>query len=124
MIVAGFGFRAAAGQASLEGALNAALQRAGMPVLTAFATAADKADAPALCALAARLGLAVYPVDPATLRLQPAEKSSRIPARFGAQSVAEASALATAGPLARLLVGRTVSDDGMAMVAIAAGGGA
>ena len=124
MIVAGFGFRAVASEAALEAALNAALQRAGMPVLTAFATAADKADASALCALAQRLGLPITAIDSTNLRLEDVTKVPHIPARYGAQSVAEAAALAAAGPGARLLVGRVASKDGMAMVAIAAGRGA
>ena len=48
MIVAGFGFRAAADQAALRAAL--ALAQAGKPRVTHLATAADKA--PALAPLA------------------------------------------------------------------------
>ncbi len=115
MRVAGLGFRAAAGEASLM----AALMAAGLEGVDALATAADKAAA--LRNLGARLGLPVIAVALADLTAVKLRASGRVPARYGAQSVAEAAALAAAGPGARLIVGRIASADGMAMAAIAEG---
>ena len=120
MRVAGLGFRAAAGEASLL----AALHEAGLDGVEALATAADKAAATALTGLAARLGLPVIAVDLADLARAKVAGSSRSPARYGAQSVAEAAALMAAGPGARRVVARMVSEDGMAVAAIAEGAGA
>jgi len=46
-----------------------------------------------------------------------------VPARYGARSVAEAAALAAAGPGARLVGTRVISDDRLATAAIAEGDG-
>jgi cobalt-precorrin 5A hydrolase len=46
-------------------------------------------------------------------------QSARVRERFGTGSVAEASALAAAGPGARLLGPRVISGDGLATAAIA-----
>lgn len=117
MKVAGFGFRRAATEASLAAALAAAGGAAG---LTALATAADKADHPALAALAARLDLpAPRAVPLATLAGTTATPTPRAPARYGGKSLAEAAALAAAGPGARLLSPRATSPDRHATCAIA-----
>jgi len=120
MRVAGLGFRGAAPLAALTEALEAALDVAG-PGLDALATLPHKADAPVLRALAAQTGLPVRAVGVAGV--QTATRSSRIAAQFGTGSVAEAAALAAAGPGARLVAGRVVSADGMATAAIAEGTG-
>lgn len=117
VIVAGLGFRAAATADSLADALA----RAGGPSPTLLATAADKACAPALRALAARLGLPVAAIAPARIAAQ--ATLTRSPAAQAARatgSLAEAAALAAAGPGARLLGARAVSADGMATCALAA----
>ena len=116
MIVAGFGFRASASEASLGEALTAAQATGVAP--DALATAEDKADAPALIALALRLNLPLIAVPLAALGQQ-GTLSPKVPARYGGRSLAEAAALAAAGPGARLLVGRVSSADGKAMAAIA-----
>jgi cobalt-precorrin 5A hydrolase len=114
--VAGLGFRA---QVDLP-ALREALQRAGGTAgLTALATAADKATAPALLALAAELNLPVVAVPLAQLSSQAATPSPHVPERYGAHSLAEAAALAAAGPGARLVAARAVSGNRMATAAIA-----
>lgn len=116
MIVAGLGFRSAAAAASLRDALA----RAGDGEVAALATAADKAGAAAIVDLAAELGLPVIAVAPADLAAQPvATRSPRVAALRGTGSVAEAAALAAAGPGARLLGPRAVSGDGMATAALA-----
>ena len=144
VMVAGFGFRAQCGVASLRAALNAALSAAldatqqthgpastysasGMPItLTALATAADKASHPALLQLAAELQLPITPVNLPQLASQAATPSAHVPARYGAHSVAEAAALAAAAmavqaePVkAQLLTPRCTSPDRLATAAIA-----
>ncbi|HSF62841.1 MAG TPA: cobalamin biosynthesis protein [Paracoccaceae bacterium] len=115
MIVAGFGFRASA----TEGALASALAAAGAARPDALATAADKADAPALRALAARMGLPVIAVPLAAIATSPAGTSAHAPARYAGRSLAEAAALAAAGPGARLLGPRAVSGCRRATAALA-----
>lgn len=117
MRVAGLGFRKAADLAALREALMAA---GGLGELTALATAAEKAKAPVLLRLAEALGLPVLAVAPDALgRQRTLTQSARVAGRFGTGSVAEASALAAAGPGARLIGPRAVSSDGMATAAIA-----
>lgn len=121
MRVAGFGFTSRATLASLRSALGRAGGGAG---LTALATAADKADAAAIRALAQELSLPLRAVALDQLATQTgASLASAVPVRYGARSVAEAAALAAAGPGARLVVGRVISDDRLATAAIAEGAG-
>lgn len=115
MRVAGLGFRAQADVASLR----EAVQRVGVIGLTALATAEDKASAPALQSLAAELHLPVIAVPLALLHTQTATPSRHVPERYGAHSLAEAAALAAAGPGAHLIAGRVVANDKMATAAIA-----
>ena len=144
VMVAGLGFRAQCDVASLRAALNAALSAAldatqqtegtssaysasGMPIiLTALATAADKASHPALLQLAVELQLPITPVNLPQLARQAATPSAHVPTRYGAHSVAEAAALAAAAvtsqaePVrARLLTRRCTSPDRLATAAIA-----
>jgi cobalt-precorrin 5A hydrolase len=117
VIVAGFGFRAAARADSLADALSRAGRAPGL-----LATAEDKAHTPAFRAFAQRSGLPVLGIDPAALAAQPTltqSQASRAARATG--SVAEAAALAAAGPGARLLGPRVVSGDGMATCALAEG---
>ena len=119
MRIAGLGFRAAAGIDSLRSALSSA---GGTEGLIALATAAEKVQAPALVALAAELGLPVRAITQDTLAaVETRTWSERVAARFHTGSLAEAAALAAAGPSARLLGPRAVSADGMATAAIAEG---
>lgn len=142
VMVAGLGFRAQCGVASLRAALNAALSAAldatqqaqgtsSRPItLTTLATAADKASHPALLQLAAELQLPITPVNLPQLASQAATPSAHVPARYGAHSVAEAAALAAAlaavamtvqaEPVkAQLLTPRCTSPDRLATAAIA-----
>ena len=118
MIVAGFGFRSGVGLASLWAALAVA-QREQLRV-THLATASDKLQA--LAPLAEALGLPLAGVstealaEAFTLTSSAASRAAR-----GTGSVAEASALAAAGPGARLLAPRHISADRMAACAIAEG---
>ena len=119
MKIAGMGFRKTAGIDSLRSALLAA---GGTDGLVALATAAEKAEALPLVALAAELHLPICAIAPAALAaIKTPTWSERVNARFGTGSVAEAAALAAAGPAARLVGLRAVSADGMATAAIAEG---
>jgi cobalt-precorrin 5A hydrolase len=119
VIVAGFGFRKAAGVASLQNALSLT----DGPVPDALATAADKAASPAFQAFAADMGLPVIPVAPEALEGQDTHtQSGPSQAARNTGSVAEAAALAAAGVGARLLTGRVISDDQMATCALAQSG--
>ena len=98
--IAGFGFRAAATLESLRSALHMA-SNGSVIAITALATAADKANHPALMALARELTLPLMAVPLAQLT-EPSAAAvlaahSRIPERYGARSLAESSALAAAG---------------------------
>ena len=116
MIVAGFGFRNIATTDSLRNALAAT--RAEPPAL--LAVPADKAHAPAIQQLARELGLAVLPVAESTLRAMQTQTQSQPSLDHRATgSVAEACALAAAGPDARLLKSRQISADRCATCAIA-----
>ncbi|MDB5664301.1 cobalamin biosynthesis protein [Cypionkella sp.] len=116
MIVAGLGFRKDAGIDSLRDALA----RAGGNVAQALATAEDKADAPVILALAAELALPLHAIPLAALKNQlTLTESTRVHALYGTGSLAEAAALAAAGPGARLLGPRVTSQDGKATAALA-----
>lgn len=115
MIVAGFGFRSETTLAALQDALA----RAGGPDgVTQLATLAAKA--PGLAPLGQVLGLPVVALLPEALHGQPTlTRSDRVEGLHGTGSVAEAAALAAAGPGARLLAPRVVSQDGTATAALA-----
>jgi cobalt-precorrin 5A hydrolase len=118
VIVAGFGFRAAASAESLA----EAFRRAGGNA-TSLATVADKADTPGFRAFATTVALPVTRVDPGTLTEQRTTTRSRGSENArGTGSVAEAAALAAAGPGARLLAPRRISADRMATCALAVPG--
>ena len=145
--VAGLGFRASASVESLRSALQIAMAAsqsdAGEPLLlTALATAEDKAHHPAFTQLAAQMALPVVAVPLAQLtelarRIEarsatqhiislvtqhdrPLHKpSAHVPQRYGARSLAESTAITAAGPGAHLLAPRAVSSDHRATAAIA-----
>lgn len=117
MNVAGIGFRRHADMP----ALLAAVQAAGHPV-DALATSAHKSGAAAIADLANHLNVPLIFVDAAHLAAQTTlTHSPRQQALFGTGSVAEAAALAAAGPMARLLGPRRQSPCGTATAAIAQG---
>ncbi|KTF70627.1 cobalamin biosynthesis protein [Sphingomonas sp. HT-1] len=112
MIVAGFGYRSGATLESLRAAL--ALAQRGAPGVTHVATVADK--------LPLVVGLGLPTIDVAELHaIETATRSAASLAARGTGSVAEAAALAAAGPGARLLVSRRISEDRLATCAIAQG---
>lgn len=116
MRVAGLGFRNGAGAESLFAALNAA----GGEGVTHLATVEAKAGAACLKAMAQQLGLPVCAVNAAELaEADVVTRSHKSVAMYGTGSVSEAAALVAAGPGARLVVTRVLSDDRMASCAIA-----
>jgi len=122
MIVAGFGFRAAATADSLRDALARA---AGERNVTAFAAPEDKAQAACLGELAREMSVSVRAIAADDLmRQQTPTEAPRVRAARGTGSVSEAAALAAAGPGAQLLAPRSISADRMATCAIAMGEGA
>ena len=120
VIVAGFGFRAAATRESFA----SALARAGGVRPDRVATVADKAGAEAFCIFAAGLGCPIMALDDAQLTAQATLTDSQASrAVRGTGSVAEAAALAAAGQGARLIGPRVISADGCATCALAEGEG-
>lgn len=119
MIVAGLGFRKGASVESLMSAYELAAE--GHEV-TALATAADKAGAACLVALAEALGLPIVPVgEDAIKTVQTMTQSTRVQALRGTGSLAEAVALSAADDEVRLAGPRQVSSDRQATCAIAIG---
>lgn len=117
MIVAGFGFRSRVTLAALQDALQRA---GGAEGVTHLATLAEKARG--LEPLGQILKLPVLALEAAALQDQPTlTRSGRVQALHGTGSVAEAAALAGAGPGAKLRGPRAVSADGTATAAIAEG---
>jgi cobalt-precorrin 5A hydrolase len=123
MIVAGVGCRRDASALDIEAAIRAALAQAGLAAdaLNAIATTAAKHGEAGIAAAAVNLGVCVVLVADAELKAagERAEtKSDRVLALTGVPSVAEAAALAAAGPSARLISPRLVI--GTATCALAA----
>ena len=119
VIVAGFGFRASATAESLADAL----ERAGGPAeVRAVATAADKAASLPFRHFANALGLPTLAMADEDLARQDTPTRSPVSlAARGTGSLAEAAALAGAGPGARLIAARAISADGKATCALAEG---
>jgi cobalt-precorrin 5A hydrolase len=123
MIVAGIGCTRGAPAPDIEAAIRAALARAGVSPheLGAIATIAAKQSETGIKAAAKNFGVAVVLVADADLRTagqRTKTRSERVLALMGVPSVAEAAALAAAGPTARLLGPRLVM--GSATCALAA----
>ncbi|MEX0368303.1 MAG: cobalamin biosynthesis protein [Ruegeria sp.] len=120
MIVAGFGFSSSATAASLIDAYRAA---AIDHAVTELATSEDKATHPAFADLAMKFSLTIHPVSRAALEAaEPTTQSQRSLTERNTGSVAEAAALAAAGPGARLVSTRHISTDRLATCAVAIGG--
>lgn len=115
MIVAGFGFRADATKASLLDAY----ERLGGGA-DAIAVPYDKAGALCIRQLAADLDLKIHSVEADTMvGIETPTQAPRVIKERGTGSVAEACALAIAGPDGRLLAQRHISGDRLATCAIA-----
>lgn len=121
MKVAGLGFKKDVTLASLREALAAA---GGPDGLAAVATVSDKAGTEALKLLASECGVPIKAVSPEELAgIATPTQSKLVAEKFGTGSVAEATALFAAGPRARLIATRAVSQDRTATAAIAEGEG-
>ena len=113
VIVAGIGCRNGATAAEIDAAIETALERAGRPLarLDLMATSVSKREEAGIAAAALARGLRLVFVDQADLEIASARGatwSTRVLALAGVPSVAEAAALAAAGPRARLLLPRIV----------------
>lgn len=111
MIVAGIGCRRGASAQDVEAALSAALNDAGTPAraVDAIATSTAKANEAGIVEFARARGIKFIAVAQTELEAAAARgvtKSARVLALTGVPSVAEAAALAAAGPEAQLLVPR------------------
>lgn len=117
MIVAGFGFRATATVHSLQSALS---RVQGAHVVEALAAPDDKCSAPGLQGLSRQLNLPVLPISATVLQAQETQTRSAISQDHrNSGSVAEATALAAAGPGATLIVPRQISEDRLATCSLA-----
>ncbi len=120
MIVAGIGFSSAATVDSLRAAFD---QATDGQTVDALATVVDKQGQTALSEFVDATGLPLHFIRPDELAGQRTLTcSTRSRATYGTGSVAEASALAAAGPGARLLSPRQISADRLATCAVAIGG--
>ena len=113
MIVAGVGCRKGAQAAEIEAAIKAAFARVGVAAseLSLVATSAIKGSEPGIAAAAASFGVPIVLIpqhDLAAAGARVTTRSERVIALVGVPSVAEAAALAAAGPAARLIVPRIV----------------
>jgi cobalt-precorrin 5A hydrolase len=127
MIVAGIGCRRGTPAPDIEAAIRAALERAGIAskALDCIATIAAKNGEAGIQAAAAKFGVHVVVVPDSELQAasdRTVTRSERVRALMGVPSVAEAAALAAAGPLAQLIGPRLVF--GAATCALAASGAA
>jgi cobalt-precorrin 5A hydrolase len=123
MIAAGIGCKRGAPACDIEGAIRAALLRTDMTVdaLNAIATIEAKSAEAGIRAAARALGIAVVIVPERELLAAGARvetQSERVLALAGVGSVAEAAALAAAGPSATLIATRIIV--GAATCALAA----
>ena len=122
-LVAGVGFRHGTPAEEIVALIARALGQvgAGRCDLIAVATAADRAAEPTIIAAAARFALAPRPVAPEALAKRDAElvtRSARIEHLRGVGSLAEAAALAAAGPGSRLALPRITSGGATCALAV------
>jgi cobalt-precorrin 5A hydrolase len=113
VIVAGIGCRKGATVDEVEAAIEAALKAAGRApeALSLIATSDGKGGEPGIVAASLARGVPLVLVGPADLEAagtRTQSSSPRVLALTGVPSVAEAAALAAAGPTARLLLPRIV----------------
>ncbi|HXX51344.1 MAG TPA: cobalamin biosynthesis protein [Xanthobacteraceae bacterium] len=123
MIVAGVGCRRGAAAQDVEAALRAALAHAGVTAedLNAIATGEAKQGEGGIETVAAKLGVRLMLIPDDELRAagkRATTRSDRVLALMGLPSLAEAAALAAAGPSAQLIVSRLIV--GAATCALAA----
>jgi len=123
VIVAGVGCKRGAPMRDIETALHTALARAGVNAndLSAIATGEAKQGERGIETVAAKLGVRLMLISNGELKAAgdcATTRSDRLLALIGLPSLAEAAALAAAGPSARLIVSRLIV--GAATCALAA----
>lgn len=123
-LVAGVGFRRGTQAVEIAGLIREALAAHGArPAdLAALATAADRAGEACLRAAAATFGLSPTALDPAALAAcddRCVTRSPRVERLRGVGSLAEAAALAAAGPRAHLALPRIASAGATCALAVA-----
>lgn len=119
-VAIGVGCRVGCRSGAVEDLVRAALERAPGAAPTGLFTVVDKHGEAGLTEAAARLGLDLVFLPRAALRAQAPFVRTHSPhadARFGVPSVAEAAALAGAGPGAILLVARIARDGATCAIA-------
>jgi len=127
MIVAGIGCRRGTTAQEIDAAIEAAFAEAGRSseALSAIATSDGKGSEVGIIEAAAGRGVGLVLVKPAELEAAgPRTQSSspRVKELFGVPSVAEAAALAAAGPEAKLVVPRMVVGAATCAIAVAEDG--
>tara|TARA_B100000700_G_C14574568_1_gene637196 strand:- start:123 stop:500 length:378 start_codon:yes stop_codon:yes gene_type:complete len=119
--IAGFGFRSLANINSLVNALNKAADK---HKISGFSVPEDKVEHPALKALAKKYELPVYAVSEEVIKsVETITQSEVVIEKRQTGSVAESAALALFHGSAKLLGPRQISDDGLAVCAVAEGEG-
>ncbi|MFD8595831.1 cobalamin biosynthesis protein [Kitasatospora sp. NPDC059646] len=118
-VVLGLGLRRGADAAELLRTADAALAAHGLDrsAVALVATLDSKLAEPGLRAAAGELGVSAVGHPAAVLAGVPVAGSARVAAAVGTPSVAEAAALASAGPGGRLLAPRTASATATAALA-------
>jgi cobalt-precorrin 5A hydrolase len=124
MIVAGIGCRTGASARDIEAALSAALAKADLDpaTLDVIATSSTRGLEPGIAMAASSRGAKLVVVPQEELEAAAARvvtRSERVLALTGVASVAEAAALAAAGPDARLLLPRIAIGPATCALAIA-----
>lgn len=115
LIIAGFGYRAEATVESLKDAYDHLGGEAD-----AIAVPEDKAGFLCVKRFAESVGLPVHPVSSEAMQaIDTPTQAARVIEKRGTGSVAEACAMAIAGPNGRLMAMRTISSDRMATCALA-----
>jgi cobalt-precorrin 5A hydrolase len=124
LIAIGVGCRAGVSGEAIAKLARRALVELGAPQgEQRLFTLADKAAEPGIVAAAQALGAPLTPLPLAALKAEETRVLTRSAAavrRFGAPSVAEAAALAGAGPGARLLGPRLAADGATCAIALSA----
>ncbi|MHB2209598.1 cobalamin biosynthesis protein [Methylobacterium sp. CM6257] len=123
LLVAGIGFRRGTGADEIAALIARALGQIGAARadLTAVATAADRAFEPAVTQAAASFGLSPRPVEAQALEARDAQvvtRSTRIEGLRRVGSLAEAAALAAAGPESCLALPRIASGGATCALAV------
>ena len=117
--IAGFGFRSMANIDSLVNALNKA---SAQHKIAGFSAPEDKINHSALRELARIYGLPLFAVENELMKsMETVTKSTVVIEKRQTGSVAESAALAFFNGPAKLLEPRKISDDGLAVCAIAEG---